>query len=302
MLKTIEETKKELASVGYYADNKTAAAISVMLFCEKPLLIEGDPGVGKTFLAEATSKMLDIPLVRLQMYEGLTDDKVLYDYDYQRQLLTLEAIKPKLEDEYAEYNSKEMISAIANSLDFYGPDFLIKRPVLKSIDGDGKKVLLIDEIDKAPEEVEYMLYEFLENYSITIPQYGEISCDPEIKPIVFLTSNNYRELSDAIKRRCNYLYIDKKTKDDIVEILKMTTQIDEKFAEKIAIFQTVLSEENGIKKLPSLSELIEWSKFIKNTGNDIKEFALTMIVKEQKDREKISKLYDKVFTEDEKVE
>ena len=172
MIKSIEDIKKDLSDVGYYADTNTAAAVAVMLFTGKPLLVEGDPGVGKTFLAEAVAKVLGKKLVRLQMYEGLTDDKILYDYDYQKQLLTLEAVKPHLEKEYADSTTSEMIEAVAKRIDFYGEDFLVKRPILRSIDGSAP-VLLIDEIDKAPEEVEYMLYEFLENYTITIPQYGE---------------------------------------------------------------------------------------------------------------------------------
>ena len=148
--------------------------------------------------------MMQLPLIRLQMYDGLTDDKVLYDYDYQRQLLTLEAIKPKLEEETRGLNVNDAIQKVSKNVNFYGKDFMIPRPILRTIDGTGRKLLLIDEVDKVSEETEYMLYEFLEDYSITIPQYGRIECPPDQRPLVFLTSNSYRELSGAMRRRCVY--------------------------------------------------------------------------------------------------
>lgn len=289
--------QKKLTEAGYYADRRTAAATSIALYCEKPLLLEGPPGAGKTFLATTVAKMLDLPLIRLQMYEGLTPDSILYDYDYQRQLLTLEAVKSKLEKEYEKATVSEMIGKVAKELDFYGPEFMIARPILKAITEDGRYVLLIDEIDKASEEIEYMLYEFLEDYSISIPQYGTIRCDEDKRPIVFMTSNHYRELSDALKRRCNYLYIKNKTKEELVEILRMTTKIDEEFANTIAVFSHNLNEKNNVRKLPSLSELIAWAKYIEESGNrqNIIDESLSFLVKDHRDTNTIKKELKKVL-------
>ena len=186
---TIEEIDKGLKENGYIPNDDICYAVFEALSLQKPILIEGDPGVGKTSLAIAVSKMLSLPFLRLQMYDGLTKDEILYDYDYQRQLLTLEAEKPKINEE---------IKGIAGDVNFYGEEFLIPRPVLQTINGTGKKLLLIDEIDKSSEETEYMLYEYLEGYGINIPQLGPVNCPEGQKPVVFLTSNGYRELSGRI--------------------------------------------------------------------------------------------------------
>ena len=159
-----------------------------------PLLVEGDPGVGKTSLAYATAKMLDLELLRVQFYDGLSYDKILYDYDYQKQLLTIQAIQGTIKESLAGKDLQESLDA-AGKINFYGRDFLIERPILKAISGKKRYVLLLDEVEKASEEIEYTLLEVLENFSISIPQYGTVTCPEEMRPIVFLTSNRYRDLS-----------------------------------------------------------------------------------------------------------
>lgn len=144
---------------GYIPNDDICYAVFEALSLQKPILIEGDPGVGKTSLAIAVSKMLSLPFLRLQMYDGLTKDEILYDYDYQRQLLTLEAVKPKINEEIKGMDVNAAIRKVAGDVNFYGEEFLIPRPVLQTINGTGKKLLLIDEIDKSSEETEYMLYE-----------------------------------------------------------------------------------------------------------------------------------------------
>lgn len=290
----INQIHKGLREQNYCANEEIEYAVMSAIALGKPVLVEGDPGVGKTSLAKAVAGMLGLPLIRLQMYDGLTDDKVLYDYDYQRQLLTLEAVKPKLEEELKGLDINESIHKVADNIDFYGKEFMLPRPILKSIDGTGRKLLLIDEIDKASEETEYMLYEFLEEYSITIPQYGNVHCPEDQRPVVFLTSNNYRELSGAMKRRCSYLYIRKKTRAEIVEILKMKAQVNEEVANGVAACMVAL-QEVSLKHPISISEAIDWGRMV--NGTRTKEAALNAIGLLAKDRRDIITIKDIVARE-----
>lgn len=234
-----------------------------------PLLIEGAPGAGKTALAKATADILGAKLIRVQFYEGLTADKILYDYDYQRQLLTIESIKSVLSKELSDKNIEEAIDA-TKDIDFYGKSFLIKRPILESIMSNERCVLLLDEIDKASEEIEYTLLQFLDEFSITIPQYGTITADEDKHPIVFLTSNNYRDLSDALKRRCNYLYIENKTKEEMMEILKMKAEVSDNLANGVASCLVSIQSLN-LKQMPSIDEGIKLAKYLKENFGEITE-------------------------------
>ena len=286
----IKDLKDKLENVKYSSNDSINYALAISINLEKPLLLEGGPGVGKSSLAKAVADALGLPFIRVQLYDGLTDDKILFDYNYQKQLLTLEAIKPFIIEKYEGQDIKEIIKGVSSDLDFYGRDFLIERPVLRAINGAGRKVILFDEIDKAPEEIEYMLYEFLENYSITIPEYGEIKCPEDQKPIVFLTSNRYRELSGALKRRCNYLYIKPKTQIEIVDILKLKAEADDNLANSIAKCIIELDKNMNISQKPSISEAIEWAKFIKDDDISQKEAAinsLSIIAKNYKDYDAI---------------
>lgn len=298
----IEDLKKKLSKASYSSNDEIDYALTISANLEKPLLIEGDPGVGKSSLAKAVADALKLPFIRVQLYDGLTDDKILFDYNYQKQLLTLEAIKPFIKEKYDGQDIKDIIKGVSGDLDFYGKDFLIERPVLRAINGDGRKVILFDEIDKAPEEIEYMLYEFLENYSITIPEYGEIKCPADQRPLVFLTSNGYRELSGALKRRCNYLYIKQKTETEIIDILKLRANASDELANGIAKCILELNKKNNIQQKPSISEAIEWAKFIKDSDMTNKEAAinsLSIISKNYKDynaiKQTIEKLEDEIW-------
>lgn len=296
----IENLRKELRKVNYSTNKEIDDALTISINLEKPLLIEGDPGVGKSSLAKAVAEALKLPFIRVQLYDGLTDDKILFDYNYQKQLLTLEAIKPFIKEKYEGQDIKDIIKGVSGDLDFYGKNFLIERPVLRAINGRGRKVILFDEIDKAPEEIEYMLYEFLENYSITIPEYGEIKAPINQRPIVFLTSNNYRELSGALKRRCNYLYIEEKTNEEIVEILKLKAEVDDSLANGIARCIFEIKGNSGVTQKPSISEAIDWAKFIKETDTPVKEAifnSLSIISKNFKDYNAIKKTLTKMEDE-----
>lgn len=256
----ISEISQGLKDNHYLPSKEIVYAMSGAINNNYPLLIEGDPGVGKTSLAVATANMLDVPLLRVQFYDGLTADKILYDYDYQRQLLTIEAMKSTLEKEFQDKSINDVLN-IAKNIDFYGKDFIIARPVLRSIMLQERCVLLLDEVDKASEEVEYTLLEFLDTYSISIPQYKTICCDNDKKPIVFLTSNNYRLMSDALKRRCNFLYINAKTKEEMFEILKMQAQVSDKLCLGVANCLSKI-QKLSLNQSPSISEAIDWVQYI----------------------------------------
>lgn len=290
-MKTVFEKLKEQ---GYIANNRICSAVKIAELTGKPLLIEGFPGVGKTSLAKAYADAYGYPFIRVQLYDGLTDDKILYDYDYQKQLLTLEAIRPQMERDFGNLSAEEAMHEVVKSLNFYGEEFLIKRPVLRAITGKTHSVLLLDEIDKAPEEIEYMLYEVLENYSVTIPQYGTISATEENRPIVFITSNNYRDISEPFKRRCAYLYIEKKTEKEIIEILQTRANTDDKLAEGLAKCFTAINE-HAMKKTPSIAELVDFAAYIGHENGRTKEFvvnSLSLLVKDNRDETVMRSIID----------
>lgn len=284
---------QELTKANYIPTKDIACAVTSSINDSTPLLIEGAPGVGKTELAKVTAQIMNVPLLRVQFYEGLTVDKILYDYNYQRQLLTIEAIRSSLEESLKGKDVQEAID-IAKNIDFFGKDFLIERPVLKSINGNERCVLLLDEIDKSSEEIEYTLLEFLDGYSLSIPQFGTVTCPEDMRPIVFLTSNNYRELSSALRRRCNYLYIPPKTKDETINILIAKAAITNELASSIANCIEKI-KKLSLKQVPSIAEYITWAKYLKDkvlsdmlNEEDIKD-SLFMIAKYPEDKQAIAK-------------
>lgn len=288
------EITSALKNVGYIPTKEIAYAAMGCINDGSPLLIEGQPGSGKTELSKAISKITGYPLYRVQFYEGLTADKILYDYNYQRQLLTIEALKPSLEKKLQKKDINESID-IVKDIDFFGEDFLIERPILKSITSPTRCVLLLDEIDKSSEEIEYTLLEFLDEFSISIPQYKTIVCPEELRPIVILTSNNYRELSDALRRRCNYLYIKPKTAKEIEEILIQKAAVNEDLARSIAECVDKIQSLN-LKQSPSISEFIGWAKFLMNNisdkdfSADTVNFSIRYLVKNKADKEKLDSI------------
>lgn len=296
---SINDVHKGLNEAGYIASKDIEYAVYGCANTETPLLIEGAPGVGKTELAKATAKALSLPFYRIQFYEGLTADKILYDYNYQRQLLTIEAIKPTLENALGGKNISEAIAA-AKNIDFFGDDFLIERPILKSINGKERCVLLLDEIDKASEEIEYTLLEFLDEFSMTIPQYGTVVCPEDKRPIVFLTSNNYRELSDALRRRCNYLYIPKKSAEEMTDILKTKTQVSDNVIEAVVKCADKLNSYR-LKQTPSVAEYIAWARYLESNMTqsfEDNDMGIFTIAKHEQDIEVVSKVAKEVLAVD----
>lgn len=285
----IQQIHRKLTEQGYipsiYIDYAVEGALE-----GTPFLIEGAPGVGKTSLAYAVADMMGLELIRVQFYDGLTYDKILYDYDYQKQLLTIQAVQGALKEELSGKTLQEAVET-AGKIDFFGTDFLIERPVLKAISGKKRYVLLLDEVEKASEEIEYTLLEVLETFSMSIPQYGTVSCPEEMRPIVFLTSNHYRELSEALKRRCNYLYIQPKTQDEIRTILSMQAGIDARVAEAVSACAAKL-QGFPMKQQPSISELASWAKYLSGAAaggapipREAAEATYCMIAKNREDQQ-----------------
>ena len=258
---TAQGIKKALRKTGYIATDDIAYAVSGTVNERIPLLIEGSAGAGKTSLAEQTARALGMELIRAQIYDSVSSESLLYDYNYQKQLLSIEAIRSSLDSSLKKKSPEEALEAVKD-INFYGEQFLIRRPILRAITSEKPVVLLIDEIDKSSEELEYALLEVLDTFSMSIPELGRrVECAPENRPLVFLTSNNYRDLSDALKRRCNYLYIQPKTGMEIAEIMKERLQVSEDTAKAFASCLVQLQNMN-LRQTPSISEGLTWASYI----------------------------------------
>ena len=242
----IDAVEELLEAQSYIADRETVMAIFLAMQFHKPLLVEGPAGVGKTEIAKVLSRALDTPLIRLQCYEGLDAASALYEWNYQRQLLYL-----KLE----ERGSK---TAAEKEADIFSEDFLLKRPLLDAITRDNSPVLLIDELDRADEAFESFLLELLSDWQITIPEMGPVIA--QHIPQVIITGNRTRELSDAVRRRCFYLWIDYPSfEKEKAIILRKVPSIDAQLADQICRFMTVVREQK-LEKLPGIAETLDWAR------------------------------------------
>ena len=259
-IESVEILKAGLESLGYICSDQIATSVYLACKLEKPILIEGPPGVGKTELAKAISEYLDLPMVRMQCYEGLDESKALYEWKYGKQLLYTQVLKEKLHDILVgAVGLSESIERLHEFGDiFYSEEFLEPRPLLKALTAPKGSVLLIDEIDKADQEFESFLLEMLSDYAISIPEIGTI--EAEHKPVVFLTSNNTRELSDALKRRCLHLFIpfpDEKLELKIIQ--SRVPGVSESLRKELVAFIQSLREMD-LKKQPAVSETIDWAR------------------------------------------
>ena len=243
---------KRLGEVGYVADSALALALSLMDFLKRPLLIEGEAGVGKTEVAYALAAIHGSRLIRLQCYEGLDASSAIYEWNYQRQLLSIKARE----------QSGETSDQIEKSI--FSEDYLLERPLLAAIRAEEPVVLLIDEIDRADEEFEAFLLEILSTYRISIPELGTV--EARSIPRVVLTSNGTRELSDALRRRCLFHYLD--YPDEAREtriLLARIPDIDVRLAQQIAQFVGRIRKEE-LRKVPGVAETLDWAAALLGLG------------------------------------
>lgn len=255
-----ELIQSEFEKLGYVCSQAISTAVYLACQLQKPILVEGPPGVGKTELAKVAAEYLNAPLIRMQCYEGLDEAKALYEWKYGKQLLYTQVLKDQLGDVLR--GAKGLDESVARLHQFgdifYSEEFLETRPLLQALREDDGAILLIDEIDKADQEFEAFLLELLSDYQVSIPEIGTVSA--KSKPIVFLTSNNTRELGDALKRRCLHLYIpfpDPSLESQIVR--RKVPEIDEHLNKQLVSFIAAL-RDMALKKEPAISETIDWAK------------------------------------------
>ena len=276
-----KELQAALARESYIASNDLVVAMQLALSLERPLLLEGSAGVGKTELARALSQTCSTKLIRLQCYEGLDSAQSIYEWNYQRQLISIRAA------------SDDGISREQIEKHVFSKDFLLERPLLMSITQDKSPVLLIDEIDRADEEFEAYLLEILSEYQVSIPEFGTIKAVS--KPIVIITSNSTRDLSDALRRRCIYNYVYYPKKELELQILqKKMPNIEAELARQIVSFVQNLRIED-LEKKPGIAETLDWAAAISGLGlkdlsenHEILHSTLVCLLKTEADKAIIS--------------
>ena len=288
----VEDTRAQLATCGYLADDRLATTVFLQTRLEKPVLLEGPAGVGKTQLAESLAAATGRRLIRLQCYEGQDETKALYEWDYGKQLLYTQILREKIGqvvEDAADLNEAVERIAKQDSV-FFSQRFLAARPLLEAIDSDTPVVLLIDEVDRADEALEAVLLELLAEFQISIPEIGTVTA--RTMPYVVLTSNNTRDLSAALKRRCLHLFLDYPDATRELEIIrsKETGLADSLAARLVAIVRGI--RELELRKAPSISETVDWARTLAVLGveeltADVLSTTLNVVVKYERDLKRV---------------
>jgi MoxR-like ATPase len=275
---SVDDVHTGLRAAGYLPGESTALVSYLAARLGKPVLVEGPAGVGKTELAKALSRYLDRRLVRLQCYEGLDEAKALYEWNYRKQLLRIQT--------EADGTGWDAVQD-----DIFGEEFLLSRPLMQAIAADEPVVLLIDEIDKTDQEFEAMLLELLSDFQITIPELGRI--EARTHPVVLLTSNNTRELTEALKRRCLYLWLDYPDTEHELEIVRLhAPELSDTVARKLVELVHQVRELD-LKKPPSIAESIDWARALLLLGaddisQDVFRDTMSIIVKHRTDLDTVA--------------
>ncbi len=260
MFDSVETVQRELAELGYICDTNIATTVFLAQRLEKPVLVEGPAGVGKTELAKVVASATHSELIRLQCYEGLDEAKSLYEWEYSKQLLYTQILKERFSDVMSGAKTVREAAERVGQEDsvFFSENFLVPRPLMNAIMAQAPTLLLIDEVDKGDPEFEAFLLEVLSDFQVTVPEVGTIRATR--RPLVFLTSNNSREMSDALKRRCLHLYIDFPSEALELEILAARVpEAGKKLgAELVRIMQAL--RQLDLKKAPSISETLDWAR------------------------------------------
>ncbi len=302
MFDSVEAVIKDLDELGYICDKRIATVVYLAQQLDKPVLVEGPAGVGKTELAKVVARALGRELIRLQCYEGLDEAKALYEWEYSKQLLYTQILKDKVSETIAGAQSLAEAAERVGAEDsvFFSNRFIVPRPLMQAITAEKPTMLLIDEVDKSDPEFEAFLLELLSDFQVTIPEIGTIEANSQ--PLVFLTSNDAREMSDALKRRCLHLWIDYPSQELEIRILDAKVpDIAKQLAEEVVNLMQKIRKLD-LKKTPSISETLDWARALMALNADsieeeIVNDTLNVILKYEGDvakaQSELSKLIEK---------